>query len=131
MTDQCVVRRPTGETVPNPDFTVSPVLEVIYDPRDPRFRGRCYITGDRPYESTVESAGASSTTQRVIAVFPVEAGPFESGDIVTMLGSRLQPRLVGRSFRLAGPDERSHQSSQRMFVDFNDDENVPPWEVAP
>jgi hypothetical protein len=81
------------------------------------YAGKCEVSGDRPYESNPEAAGATATVQRYILKVPWDAGPFRAGLVARIDASRLQPNLVGREFRIAGPDERSYQTAQRMFID--------------
>lgn len=110
MVDECVVKRATGETE-LVDYEPVPVYETLYE-------GRCKIGGDRPHETPViVGAAASVIVQRHIVHLPVAAGPFDDGDVVTITAALTQPHLVGNVYRIAGADERSLQTSQRMYVD--------------
>lgn len=108
MTTTCTISRATGDRDP---LTGEPVLEPVYE-------GRCRVHGDRPYEQTPESGGGTVTVQRYLLSVPVSAGPFEVGDVVEVTAARHQPHLVGRTYRIGGPDERSQQTAQRMFIDY-------------
>ena len=115
METVCKVERQTGET--ERDFKSVPVYETVYGPGVEPHGGRCWVTGDRPYEQSPEAGGATFIVQRHIWKTPTSAGPFKSGDLVTVIDSQMQPHLIGNVYRVAGPDERTYQSSQRMFVD--------------
>ena len=107
MTASCTVSRATADRDP---LTGLPVSVEVY-------AGRCRVHGDRPYERTPEAGGAVVTVQRYLLSVPVSAGPFEPGDAVVVTACPDQPHLVGREYRIAGPDERSQQTAQRMFID--------------
>lgn len=110
MFDTCVVRRATGENTVD-GYKVTPVLQDVYT-------GICTLGSDRPHETpVVVGASSSLAKQRHIIKLPVAAGPFLVGDVATITASRFQPHLVGNKYRIAGPDERTHQTSQRMYVD--------------
>lgn len=111
MFDKCVARRITGETTDD-DGRVTPT----YDPT-PVYSGACAITGDRPYEQARETGGATTTVQRYLLKVPATAGPFDEGVVVEITESRFQPHLVGNVYRIAGRDERTAQTSQRMYVE--------------
>lgn len=124
MTAECVIRRATGGTVTNPDFTVTPEYGDVYI-------GRCKMQTYEGYETSVESAGASVVVQRSTVQIP--AGVYSSlpGDIVTIIDST-DPLMVGRSFRVVQRyPVKEHATAYRIFVDEAIGENVPPWEVTP
>ena len=110
MTDQCRITRPSGEVDPLTGKPLDPVVVYV---------GRCRISGDRPYEELPEVAGAQRVIQRHILSVPVSAGPFAPDDAVTITAAPHQPHLTlpGVEFRIAGPDERSQQTSQRMYIE--------------
>lgn len=121
MTDQCVVRRPTGETATDPDtFEVHPVYEVVYE-------SRVKVQSYEGYERAAESAGASVTVQRSSVHFPVGAFRTRPGDVVTITAAT-DAFLVGRSFRVVQEAPyKSLATAYRVFVDENVGEEVPPW----
>lgn len=109
MFDECIAQRPTGHATEG--YKVVPTLEDVY-------AGICAIAGDRPHETPVIVGDSSSLAkQRHIIKLPAAAGPFLVGDVVTITKSRFQPHLVGNKYRIAGPDERTAQTCQRMYVD--------------
>ena len=108
MVDTCTIERATG-AAPDPLTGVPPRTQV--------YAGMCKIGGDRPYEQSPEAAGATYTVQRFLLHLPAASGPFFPDDRVTITTSELQPHLVGKVYRVAGPDLRSMQTSQRMYVE--------------
>lgn len=111
MMDTCQVTRGTGVPVTDPDTgEVTVTANVVYE-------GPGKIAGDRAYERLEDVGEGSLGVQRYIWSAPWSAGPFDDGDVVEILASLMQPHLVGRRFRVAGRDERSLQTAQRMYVD--------------
>lgn len=119
MTAQCVVRRPIGEPVNNPDFTVSRSYEVVYN-------GKAKPTTYEGHETTVVAGESSHVVQRSTVHFPVGAFSPIPGDIVTITYSR-DALLIGRSFRVVQQyPVKEHATAYRVFVDENIGEFVPP-----
>lgn len=114
MTATIVVKRP-GVPVENPDGSTTPSWTTVDS-------GKGRISGDRPYESNPEAGGHAFTVQRYILSKPVGTGPYAVGDVAKVTVCPENPALVGRVFRIAGPDVRSQQTAQRMFIeDYNGD----------
>ena len=128
MTDRCVVRRPTGETVTDPDtLVVSPVLAVVYDPELAPHFGKVRVNAYEAFEQERESAGATAVINRVRCDFPVGSAHFLAGDVVTVLGS-VDPFLVGRHLRLTvEAPYKTHTTAYRVFAEVNVGMEVPPW----
>lgn len=131
MTDQCVIRRPTGELATDPDtFEVTPVYDTVYDPAAEPHKGRCKMQTYEGHETQRESAGATVTVQRSRIDLPVSSYRTQPGDVATLLRAR-DPLLVGKSFRIVQEyPVKSHASAYRVFVDDNVGEEVPPWPTA-
>lgn len=106
MTDTVRVERGGGD--PDP-LTGLPVLETVYE-------GRGKVQSFRAYESSRELGGATVTQGRREVHVPWDAGPFEIGDVVTVVES-VSSNLVGFRARVAFPDEKTHQTAQRLLVD--------------
>lgn len=114
MSATVVVKRP-GPPVENPDGSITPSWTAVDS-------GKGRISGDRPYESSPDAGGHTFTVQRYVLSKPVGTGPYIVGDIAQVTVEPNNPLLVGAVFRIAGPDERSQQTAQRMFVeDYNGD----------
>lgn len=109
MVDSCSIVRPG---LPATD----PVTGASVPTSTPVYTGACKVGGDRPYEQLPEGQGVTVTVQRFILHIPADGPRVQSGDVATITASQ-QPHLVGVVFRIAGPDERSWQTSQRVFVD--------------
>ncbi len=102
MVDSCVCVRPGVKvTLPNGDDGFEDV---------PVYSGRCKVQSFRPYETNIESAGRPVVTQRLEVHVPVGTGPFKIGDVFTVEGHSVP-------LRVAGVDEKSMQSAQRLLVD--------------
>ncbi|HLR96185.1 MAG TPA: DUF6093 family protein, partial [Jiangellaceae bacterium] len=88
MVDRCVIRRPTGEYVTDPDtHEVFPEFDVIYV-------GKCKIATYEAFEQERESAGLTQIINRVRVDIPVGAAETLPNDVVTLLESN-DPMLVG------------------------------------
>ena len=120
MTAECVIRRATGGTVTNPDFTVTPEYGDVYI-------GKCKPQSFRPQESTPEVAGATSVVIRSEVHLPVGALQVLAGDIITIIAS-VDPLLVGRSYRVAADEPTvEHATAYRVPVTRVVGEEVRPW----
>lgn len=128
MLDRCVVRRPTGEMVTDPDtWELVPEYVVVYDPEVEPHRGRVKVQSYEAYESTVEVAGGTSIVIRVRCDFPVGAFVAQPGDVVTLLETQ-DPNLAGKHYRLTSQAPfKSHATAYRVLADVNVGEEVPPW----
>lgn len=113
MAETVTINRLTGTVTTDPD-TGETTDETV-----PVYEGKGRIHGDRAYERehNIGSGAAILAEQRYFVSVPVDAGPFEVGDVVTVTASVHQPLLVGRRYRVAGRDERGAQTAQRMYVD--------------
>lgn len=110
MVDACVITRVTGETTDPDTGVVTAASDTVYE-------GPCKVSGDRPYETDMFGGGRVEPQQRLILHLPVSVGPVQAGDAVMVTASVYQPHLAGREYRVAGPDERSWQTAQRVFID--------------
>lgn len=117
MGETVTIERLTGAVTTDPDTgDVVKVSETIY-PATEGGKDIARVHGDRAYERPYDVATAVISTQRYLLSVPWDSGPFSEGDIVTVLASKRQPNLVGRQYRLGGPDERGNQTAQRMYID--------------
>ena len=121
MTAECVVRRPTGEMVTDPEtFELIPEYTVVY-------QGRCKPQTYDPHEMAREVAGGTQIVQRSNVHFPVGAFRSKTGDVITVTDST-DPLLVGRSYQIVQEvPVKEHATAYRVFVDENLGEEVPPW----
>lgn len=132
MTDQCVIRRPTGEVVTDP-VTLEPIptYVVVYDPDDDPHRGKCKLQTYEGHEAARQIAGAAQVVQRSSIHLPAGAYITQPGDIATMLAAR-DSLLIGKSFRMVQEyPVKSHATAYRVFVDDNIGSVVPPVEGVP
>lgn len=117
MVDACEVWR-IGPGVEDPVTGIpAPSRTLVHS-------GRCKVGGDRPYENKPEAGAAIIVTQRFTIHLPWSAGPFFPGDLAVITKVVLQPNMVGNEYRIAGPDERTAQTAQRMFVDIAENKNA-------
>lgn len=113
MLDTCTVSRVTGTTT-DEWGNVTPVTEQVY-------AGRCKVQTFLPQEQNPEAGGATLTVQRYSVHLPVarttgDYAPLE-GDIVTITASRMDPHLVGRTYRIVAPHFESTGTAYRVGVE--------------
>jgi hypothetical protein len=101
MTDPCMIVRP-GAAATDPD------TGEVTNPTTPVYDGPAKLTTYEPYEQTPDVGSSTPTLQRYSLHVPVTAGPFEVGDVATILGRR---------FRIAGPHGKTWQTARRLLVD--------------
>jgi hypothetical protein len=110
MLDACTVGRPGG-LVTDPDSgSVTPSLTTVFD-------GPCKVQQTIAQSSSPEAGGHQFTVQSSRVDFPVAAGPFLPGDVVTVTGSVLDAQLVGRRFRVVELFHKSFATAQRTRVE--------------
>lgn len=115
MIDACTVHRP-GDPVTDPetgDVVVNSTL--IYGPDSPK-KGKCKVQQTLSQAANPVAGEHSFTVQDSRVDFPVDAGPFNVDDVVTMTASVLDPQLVGREFRIAELFHKSAATAQRTRV---------------
>lgn len=89
---------------------------TLQDP--PVYEGRGYVQSYRPYETDRDVATVATIIQQRYDIgIPVGVGPVHVGDYVTVTASTENPLLVGNVYRIAGPHEKTSQTSQRMLAD--------------
>lgn len=121
MTDECVVRRPSGSTTDPSTFEVVPTFAVVHGPA--RFK----VASDNAFEQERESGASTVTISRARCDFPVRSGPFLPGDVVTVIAST-EAGLAGRHFRLTVPaPHKTHATAYRVYVEELVGVGVPPW----
>ena len=112
MHTKCVIRRVTGETTDRETGKVVPVYSDMYT-------GKCKMQSYEGYEQEKNTAGTSVTVQRMSCHLPVGAYRVNVGDIVEITGSRIDPMLVGRKFRITQEAPfKSFATAYRVFVDY-------------
>jgi len=109
MIDTCVVHRP-GEPFTDEDGNVTASLTLLYT-------GACKIQQTLAQSSNPEAGGHQFTVQDTRWDTPVVAGPFDVGDVVTVVGAVLDPQLVGRVFRVTEPFHKTGATAQRTRVE--------------
>lgn len=119
MVDACTITRVT-DTVTNPDGTVTKTTETVYT-------GKCRIQTYDPYESRPEVADVQVTLRRDVLQIPMSVTGITTGDEVQVTASQLDPDLVGRRWRIAGPSRKTHQTMRRMYIE----EDTQPREEQP
>ena len=102
MVDTCTIDRITGTT------TDANGREIPTYADPPPYAGRCKIQTYEPYEQTPEVGSSTPTVQRYSLHVPIDAGPFEVGDVATV-GSRI--------FRIGGLHGKTFQTAQRLLAD--------------
>ena len=111
MVDTCIIERPSGEPVTDPDTgVVSPSHELVYE-------GRCKVQQTLAQSTDAEAGGAVFTVQGSRLDIPVGAGPVRTGDRVRMLSGVHNPALAGNVYRIVELFEKSWQTAQRVRVE--------------
>lgn len=108
MADTCTIRRVTGQTT-DEDGNVTPTYDVLYT-------GRCRVQTRDPYESKPEAGDHQSVVLRDVVMVPVSVTGITSGDLVETTASALDPDLVGRRWRIAGPSRKTHMTQRRFYA---------------
>jgi hypothetical protein len=119
MIDTCEVSRP-GDVVTDPETgNVTNTPTRIYPTPEQLAAGnpgRCKVQQTVSQASNPVAGEHSFTVQDSRVDFPVDAGPFKVGDVVTMTASVLDPQLVGRTFRVDELFHKSYATAQRTRV---------------
>ena len=109
MLDTCTVHRP-GAPVTDADGNVTASLTLLYT-------GPCKFQQTLAQSSNPVAGGHAYTVQDTRWDTPVVAGPFDVGDVVTVVGAVLDPQLVGRVFRVTEPFHKTGATAQRTRVE--------------
>jgi hypothetical protein len=109
MVDACTVHRPGG-VYTDPNGVVAPSLTLVYT-------GAAKVQQTISQASAPEAGGHQYTVQEARVDFPVPAGPFLVGDVVTVTSSDLDPQLTGRKFRVIELFHKSYATAQRTRVE--------------
>lgn len=110
MLDACTVQRPGGSMTDYDTGVVSPILTSVYT-------GACKVQQTGTQSSNPTAGGHSFTVQFSRVDFPVAAGPFLVGDVVTVTASALDAQLVSRKFRVVELFHKSYATAQRTRVE--------------
>lgn len=105
---RCVCVRKTR--VRNPETMVTEEVDTVVYGGPDHPEQTCKIQSFRPYETVSTSGGRAIVTQRTEVHVPVGAGPFKIGDVFTVEGHPYD-------LRVAGLDDKSIQTMQRLLVD--------------
>lgn len=110
MVDECAVSRP-GEPFTDPESgVVSPSSVPVYS-------GACKVQAAGAQSANPVAGGHLFSTLDSRVDFPVEAGPFQVDDVVTITASLLDPLQVGRVFRVTEVLRKSFATAQRCRVE--------------
>lgn len=118
MDTTATVDRP-GETVTDAAGVVSTSFTRVY-PTPAELEagnpGRCKVQQTISQASNPVAGGHIYTIQDARVDFPLSAGPFLVGDIITVTSSVNNPHLVGNVYTLDEEFEKEHLSAQRVRV---------------
>ena len=109
MTDQCVIRRKTGETTDD-DGNVVPV----YGPD--LYAGKCRIQQSNAQAQQVDVGEDYLLLQRLEVQLPMSVVGLEIGDEVEVTASVHDPDLPGRVFIVRDLAHKTHATSRRVGV---------------
>lgn len=107
MSATCVVKRPTGATVTDPD-TWQDVPELENVPS----RGICKIQTATPQASYPEDGQVRLTLERLQLHMPI-GDPVRDGDLVEILVDSIDPANNGLVFRLTELQRGTYRTAQR------------------
>lgn len=107
MRDTCTVTRPSGVVDPVTGATATTSV----------YAGRCKVLTYEGYEQTPEAGGHQFTVQRYRVDFPVAGLLPRPGDLVTITTAEKDPHLVGKTYRVTAPFNKSLATANRCFVD--------------
>ncbi len=106
LVDACTIQHPTGSSTNTTTGVVTPTYSTVYT-------GACKVQG-------AMSASAQDVAEAHLAVLspsvhvPIEVVGVVEGDVVTITASANDTELVGRVFRVQGPDHKSSASARRL-----------------
>lgn len=106
MQDTCTVERPGDITN---DVTGEAELVEVYV-------GRCKVQTYEGYEQNPKAGGATLTVQRYRVDLPASV-LVRPGDLVTITAAVADPHLVGKTYRVTAPFNKSYATASRCFVD--------------
>lgn len=118
MFDVCTVGRP-GKAVTDLVGKVTTPLTPAYPTAVERAEGnpgRCKVQQTISQASNPVAGGHLFTIQDARLDFPVSAGPFQVGDVVTMTSSLKSPHMVGNIYTVDEIYEKSYLTAQRLRV---------------
>lgn len=84
------------------------------------YEGPGKIESYEPHETALNTAGKTVVAQRYTWHVDLDQGPFQIGDIVTLVGSVAGmpvPGAIGTSYRIAGLLDKEIKRNQRFLVD--------------
>jgi len=109
MQDQCVIRRPTGETT-GPGGVVTPTYEPVYE-------GRCRMQQPTGTAREEDAGEAALLMVRFELQLPMAVVGVQADDEVKMTASVHDPDLVNREFLVRGLFHKTHATARRLQVE--------------
>lgn len=113
MVDACTITRSGGVPTLNPTtgLYTTPAATTVYT-------GACEVQiSDGLNAQTAEAGGQVVTERRVTIKVPISAEGIETGDLVTITASALDPDLVNQEFRVLAGFAKSHATARRLQVE--------------
>ena len=110
MVDTCQVVRPGEQVTDRRSGAVYATEgETVYE-------GACKVQSFQPFEANPEAGAHTYTVQRYYLHLPVGAYTPQVGDVATITGSVMDPRLVGRTLRVVALLHKSLATAYRLAV---------------
>lgn len=109
MVDACVIKRQTGSSTDRDTGIITPTYTTIY-------------TGICKVQAAAASAGPSILGEAEVLIaelqlhIPVSADTVQSDDIATITASVLDPKLVGRVFRIRALSHKTFLTARRFSL---------------
>lgn len=107
MTDQCVIRRKTGETTDN-DGNITPTFQQLYS-------GKCRVQQPGGQAGQTDAGENHQLLLRLEVQVPVSVVGLEPGDEVS-ISSSVDPDLPGAVFLIRDLAHKTHATSRRLGV---------------
>lgn len=118
MLDDCVIRRPSGETTIDPDTGLpTTTWTTIYGGTGEHEQDRCKVQSEAVVTLNPTSGDHTYTVDRWMVHLPVSAAGIKVGDEITITASALDPANVGRKFHVSGLFRKSMATAQRLPVE--------------
>lgn len=108
MVDACTIQHQTGTATNTTTGVVTPTYAT-----PPLYTGPCKVQG--AMQATGQDVGEARLA--VLSPFvhvPITVTGVVWGDLVTITASANDPELVGRVFRVVGPDHKSFATARRL-----------------
>lgn len=107
--DTYKVSRPGEPYTDDDGIVITPLIDV--------WQGKGKVQVNAASAETPVAGGHEFTVQSMSLHIPVNAGPFQISDTVTVIASPLDPERVGHQFRITALFDKTFATAQRLKVE--------------